>query len=258
MLTGGKKNEIITQDAIKKIMDYESLSTLIKAYEDAAYTPAEEIRELIILSRESEKESTRLAALKQLRSIRLEIIRNAGLVVTATKSLPDGLGGGHTTLSTTKLIEMLNDNNGEKDGRQSERTESTDRRISSVESSNGRSHNSADNGECKEEHDPGQHQSISSGVGAGSSSPSGAGVGDSGPEGEEGTSARGDGKHGREQSSGASGEKYGSDGSDTNDSGGDSSRGQRVGIPTVLNRPPISGSSLGGLAKGGRGYSKGS
>ena len=92
------------------LLKFESSYNMLEVFSAYGYSPAEEFMTLLDIIRHAEKDSTRLSALKELRSRRNEILINSGAIVKASRT---GVAsdGTQVTLNGAIVSKLLTDKN---------------------------------------------------------------------------------------------------------------------------------------------------
>lgn len=91
----------LNEDAMK-LLAFEEVKALVSFYETVGWSPTMEYQILMDIIQTTEKDATRLKALKALQDRRAEIIKNSGLVVKATKTQKDK--DGNQTVFTADVV----------------------------------------------------------------------------------------------------------------------------------------------------------
>ena len=97
-----KPEKEITEEQITELLRYENIRTLIDNYKVFDWSPELEIQYLIEIIRDTNDNAVRLRVLKEIRTRRMEVIKNSGLIVSASKTheSPDGT----KTVFSTNLV----------------------------------------------------------------------------------------------------------------------------------------------------------
>lgn len=99
-----KLDDHMVRSVVARLMEFESLEQLSETLTRENWTPDEEIRTLVRLAREGPTSTVQLRAIKMLRDLRLELMKNSGLLATATRTerSPDG-----STIMSTQLVTSM-------------------------------------------------------------------------------------------------------------------------------------------------------